>query len=57
MKRMYIAGKVYINITENELHRAYKSENAFNDFIEKITSYANGEQFKLLLERCNNEKR
>lgn len=51
MKQMYIAGKVYITITENELHRAYKSEKAFNDFMDKIVVCANGMPFKLLLER------
>ena len=48
---MYIAGKVYITITENELRRAYKNENVFNDFMNKIAIYANGAPFKLLLER------
>lgn len=57
MKRMYIAGKVYIIITKNELHRAFKSVDTFSDFMNKAVKCANGEQFKFLLERGDNEKR
>ena len=44
-----IAGKLYILVSKRELSKAFESENNFNAFSEKITTLANGSDFKLLV--------
>lgn len=49
MKTLSIAGKLYILVNKRELSKAFKSENNFNAFTEKIATLANGSDFKLLV--------